>query len=417
MFQDLSFPKILRGVLILVLFALLAVFLIHSPTGNHGLDGYLKTGQEIWQTKNIIAGAAHSQLAEVLFYGIYSLLKIKGLIVFSALMILASFGTIFSIAYKKKYFLFSVLAGFLSVFLMIHGMEIQPEIFGFLFFALFLLIFEKNKEKIKWHFWLLILWQILWVAFCESFYFGFFLIVLFFINRLWARRKAVYSAARNKKIDKYIFQVFSAGLFSALVCILSPGKWQRIDWQPFLGLIFMLVFVNGFILIREKYELLFYKWDQSKTRRAVRLLTILVLFVILAGSIRNVVLNKFYLKYGVGGEFGLKLPEFTFGAFSFLAKKGISYPPDFIQSKESQLILSKFYAVKGDWRNAIWAAEKAIEIDKKYMAAYDFLGKIYYQQGNFSEARCIWQEALKEDSSNKDIKYYLDNMGLIPFKK
>ena len=60
--------------------------------------------------------------------------------------------------------------------------------------------------------------------------------------------------------------------------------------------------------------------------------------------------------------------------------------------------------------------KKAIELDQNYLDAYLSLGKIYYQQGNFSEARRAWQRVLEIEPRNEAARAYLDNMGLIPFK-
>ena len=61
--------------------------------------------------------------------------------------------------------------------------------------------------------------------------------------------------------------------------------------------------------------------------------------------------------------------------------------------------------------------KKAIELDGKYIDAYLSLGKIYYQQADFTEARRAWEKVLEIDSSNAAARAYLDNMGLIPFTK
>lgn len=225
--------------MILLVFVLLAVFLIHSATAiNQDLGRHIKTGEIIRQTKQVpqtnlfsytnpdFPFINHHWLSEVIFYWLYLIVGIRGLIVFSALIILASFIIVFLVAYKKKYFLLAILASFLTIGLLLERYDIRPEIFGFLATALFLLIFEKNKEKIGWSFWLLVPIQLLWVNLHITFGFGLALIFLFFLDRLWARRQAIYLAARNKKIDKYIFLVMIAGLATGVMCLVNPNGWR-----------------------------------------------------------------------------------------------------------------------------------------------------------------------------------------------
>lgn len=238
-FGQFSWSRALRIALIGLVFVALAAFLIHSATAiNQDLGRHLKTGEIIWQTKSVpktnlfsytnpdFPFINHHWLSEVIFYLLYLAVGFKGLIIFSALTILASFVIVFFVAYRKKYFLLSVLASFLSISLMLERYDIRPEIFAFLIFAFFLLIFEKNREKIRWHFWLLIPLQLLWVNFHISFGFGLALMFFFFLDRLWARRKPVYLAARNRKIDKYIIQILLAGVLLGLVCFLNPNTWR-----------------------------------------------------------------------------------------------------------------------------------------------------------------------------------------------
>ncbi len=225
--------------MILLVFVVLAVFLIHSATAiNQDLGRHLKSGQIIWQTKSVpqtnlfsytnpdFPFINHHWLSEVIFYLLYSLAGIKGLIIFSVLIILASFVIVFFVAYKKKYFLLAILASFLTIGLLLERYDIRPEIFGFLATALFLLIFVKNRQKIGWSFWLLIPLQLFWVNLHITFVFGLALIFLFFLDRLWARRKAIYLAARNKKIDKYIFLVMIVGLAAGVMCLVNPNGWR-----------------------------------------------------------------------------------------------------------------------------------------------------------------------------------------------
>jgi len=84
-------------------------------------------------------------------------------------------------------------------------------------------------------------------------------------------------------------------------------------------------------------------------------------------------------------------------------------------SAKAAFFLGSLYADKENWPAAQDYLIKAIALDKKLIQAYMLLGQVYYSQGEFSEARRIWQRALENDPENQAVKAYLDNMGLIPF--
>jgi hypothetical protein len=514
--------------------------------------------------------------------------------------------------------------------------------------AIALFILSKNKEKITWHFWLLLPLQLLWANLHISFCFGLALIFFFFLDRLWARRRTIYLAARRRKIDGYILQVVLVGILMGAVCFLNPNTWRGalyplavfknygysivenqspffletvladpailifkislavlalsfllnlknfnlfyfltsltfvlLSWNairnfPLLGLVVLPVLVGNLTQTREGQARYFSSWERFRWRNALRLLTILAIFVILVGTIYNIVTDKFYLKWKKTERFGLSISADAARAVNFLKEQKISgrmfnnfdigsyliwrlypeqkvfvdgrpeaYSEKFFQSiyilmqtdpsvwqyyaddvykidyiffahtdgtpwantflktitqnkkwkmvyldeavaiwlrdlKENQFLIKKYGLDKdrlnekmgqyltsdnlnglirlgnffeaagfqdlaflaferafrispelkdlpmvlgrikagtGELNAAIEYFKKAIELDDKYLSAYLALGQIYYQIGDFSEARRNWQKVLEIEPENEQAKLYLDNMGLIPFKK
>lgn len=232
-------PKLWRRILVTLVLATLAVLLIHGASAvNQDLGRHLKAGEIIWQTKQVPAinlfsythsdfpFVNHHWLSEVIYYLLSLVIGIKGLIVFNAVIILAAFALVWRLAWRPDYLISSALAAVLGIGLISERTDIRPESFGFLLFALFLFILDKNKERIGWSFWLLIPLQLLWANLHISFVYGLALMFFFFLDRLWARRKAVYLLARQKKIERYIFQVMVAGLLAAAVCFINPNTWR-----------------------------------------------------------------------------------------------------------------------------------------------------------------------------------------------
>ncbi len=170
------FLKYLRFTAIILVFILIASLSWHSLNSiNQDIGRHLKTGEIIWQTKNVPKTNLfsftepdrpfinHHWLSEVIFYGLNNLIGLKGLIVFKVLVILASFSFIF-LAVKKRASLWpTLIAMFLASFLFTDRIDVRPEIFSYLFlsffiYALFQLKYEKNYKLL----YVLPLVQILW---------------------------------------------------------------------------------------------------------------------------------------------------------------------------------------------------------------------------------------------------------------
>ena len=657
-----------RCLMIILVLASLGVFLFHSATAmNQDLGRHLKVGQIIWETKHVPQTNLfsytqpnqfflnHHWLSEVVYYLLYLKIGVSGLIVFNALIFLASFALIFSLVYRRKYFVTSLLAMILSIGLLIERTDVRPEVFGFLFFALFLFILNRNKEKITWSFWLLLPLQFVWVNLHISFCFGWILLFLFFLDRLWERRKTVYLLAKEKKFDKYLTQVVFLGILLGLVAIINPNAWRGaiypllifgnygytivenqtpffleklmfnpsivffkvaiaaliisclINWRkirvfcllgsivflgfawsairnfPIFALFLPLVLAENLSSAREYFSrtklsfgCFLIKWENLWLRKLFRALTILIIFGILTASIYAVVSNRYYLIMTKSERFGLMVPSEAGAAVDFLKQNKIGgqmfnnfdiggyliwrlYPeqkvfadgrPEAYSENFWQSIYIPMQQDEKQWQNyadeiynfdyiffahtdatpwgiqfiqrisqdkkwvmvylnssmAIWLrdsdrnkptiqglglgngklplnVEKALEIkdfsallrfgsffqtigsndltvkffeqalgvypknariwfivallkagqgnldgaknnlqealklDKKFIDAYLALGRIYYQQGDFSQARRTWQRILEIEPANADAKTYLDNMGLIPFTK
>lgn len=654
-------PAFLRRAIVFLVLTTLAIFLIHSASAiNQDLGRHLKLGEIIWQTKQVpnvnlfsytnpnFPFINHHWLSEVIYYLLSLVIGIKGLIIFNALLILTAFALVWRLAWRKDYFIFSILVAMLGAGLILERTDIRPESFGFLLFALFLLILEKNKEKIFWSFWLIVPLEILWVNLHISFIYGLALILFFFLDRLWSRRRAVYLLARQKKLERYMAQVILLGALAGAAALINPNFWRgalyplfifgnygytiaenqspfflettifnpatiffktalaalgiafllnlgRIrvfylltasffavtSWNairnfPLLGLAIIPFLTANFADVRERYACYFVKWERFRLRWVFRLLTIVVIFVILSISIYSVVTNRFYLRSMKSERFGLDVPLGAGKAIDFLKQNKIqgpvfnnfdvggyliwqgypdyrifvdgrpeAYPADFFQSiyipmqtdeaawkkyadgvykinfvffahtdampwaqefvrqmiqrkewaivyldptiaiwlrdndvnknligqyvlnqdrigqyiekylaednffdlvrlgsflqtagfndlaiqtfdralqsnrsvKQVWLAIAMLYAQKNELEQSEADLKKAIEIDNKYIDAYLLLGKIYYQQSDFSQARRAWQRVLEIEPDNQAARNYLDNMGLIPFKK
>src|SRR3990167_4110313 len=144
--------EIFGVVLIFVLLGLLAVHSLNSI--NQDIGRHLKSGQIIWETKNVYKTNLfsftepahpfinHHWLSEVVFYLLNGLIGLKGLIVFKAGVIVAAFLLIFRSLPRSALcwplgwpFL---LAGIPALFIFSSRTDVRPEVFSYLSLSFFL---------------------------------------------------------------------------------------------------------------------------------------------------------------------------------------------------------------------------------------------------------------------------------------
>ena len=191
--------EIFGVVLIFVLLGLLAVHSLNSI--NQDIGRHLKSGQIIWETKNVYKTnlfsftepehpfVNHHWLSEVIFYLLYGVVGLKGLIFFKAGVLLLAFGVVF-LAIRRQISIWMWMSAslvFIPVF--IYRSDVRPEIFSYLFFSFFLFAILRTKWQDKKWFFALPLVQILWTNMHIYFAIGPGLLFLFSIDRLFNARR------------------------------------------------------------------------------------------------------------------------------------------------------------------------------------------------------------------------------------
>src|SRR3989344_2058332 len=216
-------------VLFVLLFLLLAVFLIHNfDSIGQDIGRHLKVGEIIWQTKEVpqnnlfsftepdFAFVNHHWLSEVIFFGIFSFTGFTGLILVKTFFILLVFFLLFSVFSLRSdletekgrtlgvAFWPLVISFLLSIFIFIQRTEVRPEVFSFAILSFFLWVLFKEKykrpeagpekgrtlglKKGSTLMWFLPLAQLFWVNLHIYFFIGPFLILAFLLDRLAAPR-------------------------------------------------------------------------------------------------------------------------------------------------------------------------------------------------------------------------------------
>ncbi|MBI2676594.1 MAG: hypothetical protein HYX21_01395 [Candidatus Yanofskybacteria bacterium] len=211
-FSNLNRNKLELCVFVL-LFSLLAVFLIHSfDSIGQDIGRHLKLGEVIWQTKEVprvnffsftepdFPFANHHWLSEVIFYGIYGWFGFTGLILLKVFFVLAAFLLLFFTVKKYATFWPIAISFLLSIFIFIERTEVRPEIFSFAILAFFLFVLfrekyggrtssnEKYGDRTSNLLWFLPLAELFWVNLHIYFFIGPFLVLSFLIDQAINRK-------------------------------------------------------------------------------------------------------------------------------------------------------------------------------------------------------------------------------------
>lgn len=212
-----------------LLFAFLVLFTIlvylHTDTSiTEDLGRHLILGKIILETKSVpkinlfsytypdYPFINHHWGSEIIFYLVYSVLSINGLIILKTLIFSSAF--LLPVFYSLKKIrnpLYVITTGILSLEILRDRTWIRPEIFGYLLFSIFLVIVFKEKEKAGKGIWLLPLCIVFWVNLHISFIFGIVIFTLFIADRLIVK----------KMRREYVVILF----LMLIVSLFNPNTW------------------------------------------------------------------------------------------------------------------------------------------------------------------------------------------------
>ncbi len=193
----------MKPILISLLLILVFVFSLHTLTSiNQDIGRHLALGEVIWETKEVpktnlfsytnqdFPFINHHWLGEMFIYLGSVLVGLKGLIILKAVIITFAFALAFFAFYKKEASVLSVIAGLISIFILIERTDVRPEIFSFLFLGWYLFALFSYQENISlpkpWRrriLWTLPLVQLFWVNTHIYFFLGPLIFLLFFVGR------------------------------------------------------------------------------------------------------------------------------------------------------------------------------------------------------------------------------------------
>ncbi len=218
--------KILRFVSIILLFLFLGLLLIHSLGSiNQDIGRHLKLGEIIWETKSVPQTNLfsftepdhpfinHHWLSEVVFYLLFGIIGFKGLIIFKAAIITASFWLVYKAADKKTGVWPFLISAPLGILVFLNRSDVRPEIFSYLFLAFFIFAILRARffGQYRWLYALPFI-QILWSNAHIYFVLGPALLLFFLIDTGFDRERKVA-----------LSQIFWIFLATSAATLLNPN--------------------------------------------------------------------------------------------------------------------------------------------------------------------------------------------------
>jgi hypothetical protein len=205
-----------------IFFYIFSLFFHPINSINQDLGRHLTLGKIIFQQRQIpktnlfsypqqnFPFINHHWLPELIFYFFSNTFTIQSLIYFKTLSMLVALGLLVYSVYRKHPNTLTLWLSFLSLLIIARRTEVRPEIFSYLFTAIYLqlLIFKNNSKLI----WILPLLQVFWVNSHIYFFIGPALLFFFLINQQ-------ISGKQHKKLKKYLLLF----LITTACCLINPN--------------------------------------------------------------------------------------------------------------------------------------------------------------------------------------------------
>lgn len=219
---SLSFPFIL---LIIEFFH--PIYALEEDLGRHLLFGELIALVHKIPNTNLISYTftdypyvLNHWLSEAVYFFIVKFINFDGLLLFTIGLFIFSFGLLYVFVIRKvnPFLLASIAVVYVAI--LFERSTIRPEMFGFLFLSIYMVILYTYREKFTYLIFLLIPLEILWVNFQINFPFGPLVGACFLIEELIRKRDQIL---QERKIPKHSLILFIVLLLSTLAALINPN--------------------------------------------------------------------------------------------------------------------------------------------------------------------------------------------------
>lgn len=193
---------------------------------NQDLGRHLLTGQLIWESQSVpttnlysytfpdFPFINHHWLSEVIFYLVHHYFGFLGLLLFTSLLMVLSFGVVLTFVQKKTALIPLLVTSFLYLAVLFERTDLRPEILSYFYLSLFVVILFAFRERFTKWIYLLPLLSLLWVNSHIYFPIGLLLIFLFFLDSLLINRK--------EWNNRQTITLVGIGIVSGLTTLINP---------------------------------------------------------------------------------------------------------------------------------------------------------------------------------------------------
>lgn len=350
--------RIVKIVVFLLLLALYASFLVYTiklPAADD-LPRQIQIGEEIvhgnWDIlyKNIFSYTEpehafynHHWLSAVVFYLLHLLLGWSGLVVFKVAVFLLAFTLVFRAALKKADFWLVAFAALPALFILQERTSLRPEVFSYLFIALYvylLLDFEEHPERKR--IFLLIPLQLLWVNMHVFFSIGIMMLAAFVCEKVIVHWKELRTSEVVRKGGMVLLALIA-------VSFINPRGLEGVVYRyPSISLhisenqsiaefqkhsaplsdmaIFLYAPLVGVVVVSILLFLIFRYLERRRglvSANALRAPPVFYGLAILATAALSFFIIRALALFGF--MFLLAVPFFLQGAYSFIREKSVAY--------------------------------------------------------------------------------------------
>lgn len=246
-------------------------------------------------------------LSEVVFYLIFKFIGFNGLLIFSTAIILISFSIVFFYSFKKEKIIPLSIISVFYIPVLFERTDIRPEIFSFLFLAIFVAVLYKFKfEKTKLIF-ILPFIELLWVNMHIYFIIGIAVLGIFLLD-------SIIQSYKNK--DKKFLSLLFITVFSTLATFINPNF--------ITGAIYPLRVFENYGYSIEENQNIFFLWNLFQKQTILYFVIsaftlIIVLFINIKKSKKiDWLLSLFFIALSIMQI--RNFPLFVFGTFIPFAK-------------------------------------------------------------------------------------------------
>lgn len=186
----------------------------------------------------------HHWLFGVIVFLVQKVAGWGGLVVFKILVLLSAFSLLFLTALRKAPFWVVAVFSVPAILILSERTQLRPEIFSFLFIALFLYVLTNlETQSAKWAYWLVPV-QIVWVNTHLFFFIGPTLVFIFLCAKILAERPDEHRPTVIRELSVLLFVLLMA-------CLINPNG--------FAGALFPFQILHSYgIIVRENLPISYF---------------------------------------------------------------------------------------------------------------------------------------------------------------